>query len=327
MRPASGPSSFASAHAAVGLTLVLGVVACAPRDGVVGAAPGIVVGGVDGGTDAPSVLFSSELATNGGDWDVVTPVQGERVTFGVAQPGTDDGLVAALRFPGDPALAPADRSDSALNVGISTRQYFRFGTFRARVQFATCAPTEELASAVFLYLSDGRDGNGNGITDVDELDLQQLCGTPSVLVVTAWSDYDLTNGVATYRKVSHAVDTATGDVYDTPVPTEPTFTKTGNDPTLVHAGFPAPGAFYDVGIEWQATQVRFFIVLGGAEVTLWTLRDLAYVPQVPLPLMFNLWHPATHWVPTRTAASYPAQDGVMLVDRASWTSLTSSTSP
>ena len=61
-------------------------------------------------------------------------------------------------------------------------------------------------------------------------------------------------------------------------------------------------------------------VVAGVERTLWTLTDPAFVPQVPLPLMFNLWHPPTHWLPTRAPADYPAHDGVMLVDRATWTS-------
>jgi hypothetical protein len=73
-----------------------------------------------------------------------------------------------------------------------------------------------------------------------------------------------------------------------------------------------------VGIEWRPTQVRFFIVLDGTELTLWTMTDSRFVPSVPLPLMFNLWHPQTHWVPRTTDASYPAHDGVLRVDRVSY---------
>jgi hypothetical protein len=264
------------------------------------------------------VLFSSQLASNGGAWEEFLPLAGERITFGAPAAGAADGLVAELRFPGDPSLAPTDRSDSALNAGISTRQFFRFGTFRARVQFATCAPAEEIASAIFMYFSDGHDDNGNGLTDEQELDLHVLCGTPSFIVLTAWSDFEVKNGVSAFLKTSHAVDVATGDLYDTLQPGDPTYTKAGNAPELVRAGFPAAGAFYEVGIDWQPTRVRFFIVLDGAEVTLWTLTDVAFVPQVPLPLMFNLWHPSTHWLPTREPADYPAEDGVMRVDWAEW---------
>jgi len=313
MRRASAPSR-ATASAALALALAP---ACGARDAIVGAG---LPRGADGGV-AGAVLFSSELASDDGAWDVFTPLPGARVTFGVAHAGAGsrDGRVAALVYPGDPALTAADRTDSDLNTGISTKQYFQYGTFRGRVQLATCAPEEDIASAVFMYFTDGGDANANGIADLHELDLQVLCGAPSVVVMTAWSDYELAaSGAEVFRKLSHAVDTATGDVYDTPAPNERAFAKTGNDPTLVHPGFPAQGTFYEVGIERAADHVRFFAVLDGSEVTLWTLGDVTYVPQVPLPLMFNLWHPGTHWVPSTTPANYPAHDGVLLVDYAEW---------
>jgi hypothetical protein len=298
--------------AAVGLVLAASLAACSPRDAVVGAAAPL-----DGGADGPRVLFSSELAANGGVWDVATKLAGARATFGAASAGARDGRVAELRLPGGVATASVG---PMLATEIATAQYFRFGTFRARVQFATCAPNEEIASAVFMYFHDGRDANANGIADTPELDLHVLCGNPSFVVMTAWSDYAAQNGVETLRKLARAVDTATGDVYDAFTPGDRTFTKTGRAPELADPGFPAANTFYDVGIDWQPTRVRFFIVRGGVEVTLWTMTDPAYVPQVPLPLMFNLWHPETHWVPTTSAADYPARDGVFLVDRAEWTS-------
>ncbi|HEX4461769.1 MAG TPA: glycoside hydrolase family 16 protein [Polyangia bacterium] len=294
---------------------ILTLAACAPRDGQVGAAPSL-----DAAAPGAAVLFTSELAANAGAWDEVTPLDGARVTFGAANAGAADGFVAELRFPGDPTLAAASRTDPNLATMIETRQYFRYGTFRSRVQFPTCAPTEEIASAAFMYFSDGGDDNGNGITDEQELDFHVLCGTPSFIVLTAWSDYEAHGGVETFRKSSRAVDTSTGDLWDNVAPDDATYAKTGNDATLVQPGFLAPGMFYEVGIDWQATRVRFFIVVGGVEVTLWTLTDAAFVPQVPLPLMFNLWHPPAHWLPARTAADYPAHDGVMRIDWARFTS-------
>src|SRR6185503_11602769 len=98
------------------------------------------------------------------------------------------------------------------------------------------------------------------------------------------------------------------------------YMKTGSAPTLVWPGFPEANTFYEVGIDWQPTRVRFFIVRAGVEVTLWTITDVAYVPQVPLPMRFNLWHPPTHLVPVRTPADYPAADGILRVDWAEWRS-------
>ena len=260
-------------------------------------------------------IFSSEFEANAGLWNVQTIRAGATVVFGASHANAGDRLVAELRFPGDPSLASADAAGPGMATEISTRQYFRFGTFRTRVQFATCAPGEEIASAVFMYFNDGRDGNGNGVADNPELDFQHFCGTPSFLVLTAWSDFQRqVDGQETFSKLSRAIDLSTGDIHDTVSPTERAFARTGNSPAMVHAGFPAPGAFYEVGIEWQSTHVRFFVVLDGSELTLWDMTDARYVPQVPLPLMYNVWHPATHWVPQMTVADYPANDGVLRMD-------------
>jgi hypothetical protein len=49
-------------------------------------------------------------------------------------------------------------------------------------------------------------------------------------------------------------------------------------------------------------------------VTLWEVDDPAFVPQVPLQLMLNLWHPETHWLPGRDAADYPSSDTAFRLD-------------
>jgi hypothetical protein len=296
------------------LALAVPAAACGRSDAQVGLFP-LADGGVGG-----TAVFSSEMATLDPAWEVATPLPGSAVTFGVAASGARDGRVVELRFPGDPALAASDRSDPDLATMIATRQFFRYGTFRARLQPARCAPGEEVVSAMFMYWKDGRDANQNGLTDVQELDFQILCGTPAFVVLTAWSDYQDApdGGVPMFRKRSRAVDTATGDIYDTADASSADYARTGNAPELVLSGFPAAGAFYELGIQRQATRVRFFIVAGGAEVTLWTVEDVSYVPQAALPMMFNVWHAPTHWLPARTPADYPASDAVLRVDSAEW---------
>ena len=276
------------------------------------------------GADAATVLFSSELGGNDGLWDAFTPLPGASVTFGArhAGGGSRDGRVAALVFPGDPTLTAADRTGSDLNTGIATKQFFRYGTFRARVAPAACAPGEDVASAAFLYFADGSDANANGLTDLHELDFHVLCATPASIVLSAWSDYQVdAAGAETFLKLSHAIDPATGDVYDTPAANRSRVHEDGQrSPELARSrASPRPTRLlHDVGIEWQPDHVRFFIVLDGRELTLWTLTERAFVPQVPLPMMFNLWHPPADWGPLTTAADYPAHDSVLLVDSAEW---------
>lgn len=81
---------------------------------------------------------------------------------------------------------------------------------------------------------------------------------------------------------------------------------------------PDPGRFYDLGITWHADRVRFFVTIEGLEVTRWDLTDPAYIPQASLAILFQLWHPAAHWLPAATPASVPAFDGIFDTDWAAW---------
>jgi hypothetical protein len=147
------------------------------------------------------------------------------------------------------------------------------------------------------------------------MDLHFLCGTPGVVALTVWSDFQQNrDGSTQFLRRSHAVDLASGDLDDTVSDSADGYALTGNDAALVRPGFPVAGALYEVGYDWQASAVRFFIVIDGVELTLWTLADAALVPQVPLQFRYNLWHPDTHWLPPTAPASYPAEDAVLAVD-------------
>jgi hypothetical protein len=268
---------------------------------------------IDGSPGA--LLIATDFAADEGLWDRQRLIPGATVTFGALDPAARDGTALVLRLPGIPGLGPTDHAGPDLATQISTKQFAKFGSLRAGVRFAACAPGEEVASAAFAYFNDGGDLDGNGLPDNPELDFQVLCGRPSFIVLSAWKDFAMTsNGTARFLKMSHAVDTSTGDTYDLVSPSDATYAKTSTDRALMQPGFPDPNVFYEVGFDWQPTSVRFFAVLGGKELTLWTLTDEAYVPAVPLQVMFNLWHPASHWLPDRTSAAYPAQDANLRVD-------------
>ena len=68
-----------------------------------------------------------------------------------------------------------------------------------------------------------------------------------------------------------------------------------------------------MGWDWQADHIRWFMVLGGVEVTLWTFTDATRVPQHPATMRFNLWYPGEHW--NEDGAVSPAQnDATLSVD-------------
>jgi hypothetical protein len=300
----------ASARGAFAACLLAATAGCAPHDAVVGGAPG---------ADGAAPTWSTDLPAGDDAWEVQTVVDGASVAFGARNAAAADGVVAELRFPGRPGAAGGADVGPKLATQIATKRFFGNGSFRGRIQFATCAPGEEIASAFFLFSYDGTDSNGNGLPDNPELDLQVLCDAPTIVVLTAWSDYAEQTASTPERffKVSRAVDLSTGDVYDAPSETTRAFVNTGNVPELARRSF-VPGGFYDVGIDWRTNEVRFFIVIDGVEVTLHHVTDPRFVPTVSMQLMLNLWHPQSHWVPRTGDAAYPANDAVLRVDRVSY---------
>jgi hypothetical protein len=322
MRPTSGVSRASAEPAALrrrgvgarGLLLACLVDAtapgCASHDAVVGRAPAV---------DGAVPTWSTDFAAADDAWEVQTVLDGASVAFGARNADATDGFVAELRFPGHAGVAGTVDVGPNLATQIATKRTFRYGTFRARLQFATCAPGEEIASAFFLFFYVDADTNGNGLPDNPELDLQVLCDAPSFVVLTAWSDYAEATPATPeqFLKVSRAVDLATGDIYDAPSETTRAFAKTGNAPELARGSF-VPGGFYDVGIDWRSDEVRFFILLDGAELTLLDVTDPRFIPNVSMQLMLNLWHPQVHWVPRTGEAAYPANDGILRVDRVSY---------
>lgn len=295
--------------------LLLVAAACTPQNAVVGGIPS-----PDASTDGRVLGWSTQFAAEEGLWEQTAPLPGATIGFGVASGAASDNAVVELRLPGVPGAGPDTDPGPDVATQIATRRFLQFGMFRTRVSFASCAPTEEVASAVFAFFNDGSDADGNGIADNPEIDLQVLCGTPTFIVLTCWSDFERATATAPERfiKRSHAVDTSTGDIYDTISDTGNAFAKTSTAIDLVYPGFPDPNGFYEVGFDWQPSSVRFFIVKDGREITLWTLGDSKLIPQVPLQVMLNLWHPTEHWIPARSPANYPGSDAVLSADWAQY---------
>jgi len=318
---ASSSSPELGWRARAGLLLLV-TAACSPRNAIVGSFPALDAASPDdsGQLDGRVLGWSTPFVAEEGLWEQSTPLPGATIAFGATNSAAADNAVVELRLPGVPGAGPDTDPGPDVATQIATRRFLHFGMFRTRVSFASCAPTEEVASAVFAFFNDGADANANGIVDNPEIDFQVLCGTPTFVVLTCWSDFEPATATAPERfiKRSHAVDLSTGDSYDTVSDSDNAFARTATGSGLVDPGFPDPNGFYEVGFDWQPSSVRFFIMKQGREITLWTVADSKVIPQVPLQFMLNLWHPAEHWIPARSPANYPAHDAVLRADSAAY---------
>jgi hypothetical protein len=305
-----GVSSLNRAHVRALFTWALAVrslCACGSQEGIVGRQRGS-----DAASSAP--IFESEFVANNGLWSVQAVLARASVNFGQPDANARDGNIAELLFPGSPALGPADNVGPDYMTQLATVDRFGYGTLRTRVNFGGCSGTEEVVQAVLGYFNDGVDHDGNGITDDIEIDMQITCGSPQYAYLSVYTDYQATSAGDQFRKLSHIVDFSTGTEYDTPQDNSDTFVVSGTRASLARSNLTAANTYYEVGYERHKGSIRFFLNDDTGDLTLWTLTDAAHVPQPPVYLMYNLWHPSTHWFPASGDADFPANDVTMKVD-------------
>jgi beta-glucanase (GH16 family) len=275
------------------------------RDSAVG--PDAVHPPVDSGAAGPPT-FSVEMTKSDQSLFYARATNGGGTTFGAANASAADNAVAELVFKGNSSLGPSDKLSPDYATEIGTNQSFQYGTYRTRVQLARCTSTEELVNGIFTYFNDGKDHDGDGLVDNSEIDIEILCSDPSIISLTIWSQY--TSDTAK-KGVSRVIRTKTGDYEDSV--NDQTIVGNGNRSEFKLAGFPDPNAFYEMGFEWHADRIRYFLVVGEVEVTLWTFTDPSYIPSLPAAFLFNVWH-SSDWWDSRGTADYPASDAVMRVD-------------
>ncbi|MGH7295337.1 MAG: hypothetical protein ACRELB_10405 [Polyangiaceae bacterium] len=226
------------------------------------------------------------------------------VTFGVANAAAADDAVADLTRTGGQAAIGTGGAEE-----IVSNRSFSFGTFRFRLSLATCASSEEVVNGPFAYFNDGSLAP-DGLVVNREVDIEVLCGEPWLINLTIWTEYtDDTH----LKNQSRVVDTKTGTVYVYANDQEGNELSTESHPELAIAGFPQAGAFYEMGWEWAADHLRYFLVNGGGELTLWNATDATRIPQLPMEQHFNIWAPGIHWS-TGAKAAVPANDATLALD-------------
>lgn len=234
---------------------------------------------------------------------------------GVADAAASDGKALSLTVPAGAGASPDNAAE------VETRAAYRYGSFSSRVRTADCAgqPATGAVTGIFTYGNDGRDHDGDGITDNNELDVEILCARPDEVNLTIWTDYR--DGDEAQRRVTRVVNLRTGKIGSTCYATSfgdcRAITGAESMPATVTAvpGFNSATAYHDYRIDWSADRVVFTVTVDGREITLWDYRGPAdRIPQGASSYLVNLWH-TDNWSPAGlTAESAPTSPLTAWVD-------------
>jgi beta-glucanase (GH16 family) len=243
------------------------------------------------------------------------PHAGSTVTSGSHDTGAVDGSALRLTLAANPRPSPSGAAEA------STKSAVKYGTFEVRAKTADCSAQREagVVTGLFTYANDGRDHDGDGITDNSEIDIEVLCAQPEVLYLTIWTDF--VNGGA-QRRVSRTVNVKTGQIsrtcYHQSFDDCQALSGTEAQPSTLgaHPSFSSATAYHEYGFTWSSTGVRYWVVLDGARVILWDYRGPAQrVPSQPSEFINNVWH-TNNWYPLsdRGAVQRPNAPVVACVD-------------
>jgi hypothetical protein len=270
--------------------------------------------------DAPGHTFFDDFDGDDALWELQRHSPGD-IFFRAPSAAAHDGWIVRLLLDGDPALGVDDYAGPEAANQIATPERLHYGTYRARIKAAACGSpaTEEVVTGLFVWWNDGTDADGNGIADNHEIDIEITCSSPHVIWLTAWTDY--TDGTS-FLKVTRMVDMRTGHVLQTLPGDEGSWNVDGDlgtpIPELPVPAFDAAAAFHELGFEWRADRIRWFVVVGDREVDLWDLTDAARVPRGPAQFMLNVWHDRGQWDEDGGPGDYPATDAVLEADWAAY---------
>jgi beta-glucanase (GH16 family) len=221
-----------------------------------------------------------------------------------------DGKALTLTIPADAGSSPGNAAE------VESRASYRYGSFSSRVRTADCAQQRSTGAVtgIFTYGNDGRDHDGDGITDNSEIDVEILCARPDVLNLTIWTDYDEAGHAQ--QRVSRVIDLSAGKILSTCYLTSfdgPCSPLSGaqNRPSAVPAvaGFDSSASYHDYRIDWTAERVVFTVTDGTAKpITLWDYEGPSTrIPQQSSRYLLNLWH-TDDWTPNGSpSATRPPQ--------------------
>lgn len=221
----------------------------------------------------------------------------------------ESGVASSLESETDVVRLTMDTADAAgawQGPNFTSRKLCHYGTYAARLKIPSSAEQPRVGGVVgfYTYFNDTygsgqeKDLNGNGLPDNSEIDFEWLIADPTVLYLTAFTDYDDATGET--RKVGRVLNLAQGKIYSTIYAERLGVSGTPlagleNAPESIAPipGFDASARFYTYGFDWHPDQIRWWILhpTENDTVVLWDYRGpQERITQKPAYLMFNFWH-------------------------------------
>jgi beta-glucanase (GH16 family) len=242
-----------------------------------------------------------------------TPHAGSTVSGGQSQSDAADGKALALTIPAGAGASPDNSAE------VESKASYLYGSFSSRVRTADCGrqPNTGAVTGIFTYGNDGRDHDGDGITDNSEIDVEILCARPDVLNLTIWTDFDDASNAQ--QRVSRVIDLKAGKILSTCYLTSfdgPCNALSGAEskPSGVPAvaGFDSSAAYHDYRIDWTADRVVFTATDGtGKPITLWDYEGPSTrIPHRSSQYLLNLWH-TNDWTPNGSPSAVRPPDSAL----------------
>jgi beta-glucanase (GH16 family) len=198
-----------------------------------------------------------------------------------------DRLAKVLSF----RLDPSDSARPGRGPEIISDQSTHFGTYSARLKIPSVKNIQPNVGAVVGYFT----YNEDSIHGLSEIDFEWLVADPAIIYIGTW-----TGEPGKLKRVGRTIDLAKGLIYYTKHredfrKSDTALTGAFNQPETIPAvaGYDASARFYTYGFDWQANQLRWWMIdpATGEKIILWDYKNATVgIPQYHSYYRMNFWH-------------------------------------
>lgn len=214
---------------------------------------------------------------------------------------------------------PDEKAGAWQGPNFTSNTICHFGTYAARIKIPDASSQPNVGAVVGFYTyyndeyntTEPADINENDLYDNSEIDFEWLIADPTVIYITAYTDYHGPTGET--RKISRIINLAKGIIYKTEYAetlggTGTKLTGIENQPETIAAlsGYDASKQFYTYGFDWHSDGIRWWMLHPETEdtIVLWDYKGpKERITQKRAYLMMNIWHTDSWSVHTKSGTT------------------------